>query len=130
MGNFFSNLNMWPKSSSNNDIVMNYETAVDETMKNACMNLKEMQQLYPDTNCQSSMTYLERTDVKQQLLSICEELKIVALHPKINSALNLAYLEIEAESKIDVNTNEHKTFELNFWPCNSCVCIGVKEIKK
>lgn len=72
---------------------------------------------------ESSIHYLKRDDVLDQLTNIIVRNKIIHLDSKIKRILGIIYLDM-------IGTTEDNTkYELNFWPCAHCSCIGVQQIK-
>lgn len=99
---------------------VNYESLIKKILKNTCEVLQSIKTLQlPNMNCQNSIDYLERDDILQQFIKICEELKPKSLSPRISAMLELAFLEV------DMNGESGKKYQLDFWPCPHCACIGV-----
>ncbi len=72
---------------------------INESIDNACKELQNNQNKFEKFNCQSSINYLKRKDVREQLIQICEKLQCKTLKPCLLELLNIVYLEIELECK-------------------------------
>lgn len=105
--------NFFFKSSDNN--VGNYLKEIVEAIEKTSLSNKNL-------NKESSIKYLQRQDVIEQLETIINNLKIVELDSELKAGLGLIFLEMIATSQ------DNSKYKLNFWPCSCCSCIGVEKI--
>lgn len=85
--------------------------------------LETVREFFKYRNMNSSITYLKRNDVRDQFKNIVEHNNIVSFETKTCEKLKMIYIEIECSDK------DGDVYNLNFWPCPECACIGIEKIK-
>ncbi len=100
-----------------------YTTAVNEMLDEAIAGA-QLAPLDKREMFESSLKYLQRSDVRSQAAQYCRDLEARQIDTQWHSMLQLAYLELV------VRSNKDESWVLNFWPCADCACVGFERKKE